>query len=127
MEITQSKRDHHFSAKRFFLKSQGKPQTAAEAIEKLHGGRVVSREEENGVVRVKIVVSKKELKQMLAGISGIENTARGHQTGGGASAPQSLEQLRHVLRRRRAKKLEEGAKGLRGEWQPQLQSIPEEI
>uniref|UniRef100_A0A0D9VJ94 Uncharacterized protein n=1 Tax=Leersia perrieri TaxID=77586 RepID=A0A0D9VJ94_9ORYZ len=42
---------------------------AATALEQLHnGGRVLSREEVGGAVRVKIVVSKRELKHMVAAL-----------------------------------------------------------
>ncbi|RLM87546.1 uncharacterized protein C2845_PM04G17260 [Panicum miliaceum] len=42
---------------------------AAVALEQLHhGGHLLSREDANGVVRVKTVVSKHELKQMVAAL-----------------------------------------------------------
>lgn len=53
-------RHHHHQSK-----------AAAEALEQLHhGGRVLSREDVGGAVRVKIVVSKRELKHMGAADAG---------------------------------------------------------
>lgn len=91
--------------------------TAEETIKKLQSGRVISQEEEKGAVRVKIVVSKQELRQMLASMNQRNNN---HQM-------PSLEQLLHVLRKLRMNRAET-AKAYRGDcWKPALQSIPEEI
>ena len=50
-------------------RQQHQSKAAAEALEQLHhGGRVLSREEVGGAVRVKIVVSKRELKKMVAAL-----------------------------------------------------------
>jgi hypothetical protein len=61
-------RHHHHQSK-----------AAAEALEQLHhGGRVLSREDVGGAVRVKIVVSKRELKHMVAALgSGTGRPPRG--------------------------------------------------
>ncbi|XP_010918149.1 uncharacterized protein [Elaeis guineensis] len=94
----------------------------AEGIEEAHGGKVVGRDDENGVVTVKIVVTKEQLRQMVA------STGRGWSNAGlhQLAAPPSMEQLLHVLRRRHMKKAEAG-KGCNGSgWRPALQSIPEE-
>ncbi|XP_010910679.1 uncharacterized protein [Elaeis guineensis] len=90
----------------------------AEAVEQAHGGKVVARDDENGVVRMKIVVTKQQLRQMVA------STGRGRSNSGHRplAAPPNLEQLMHVLRRRHMKR----AEGCRSGWRPALQSIPEE-
>jgi len=50
---------------------------AAAALEQLHhGGRLLSREDVGGAVRVKIVVSKRELKQMVAALGDGAGSAR---------------------------------------------------
>jgi hypothetical protein len=78
-------RHHHHQSK-----------AAAEALEQLHhGGRVLSREDVGGAVRVKIVVSKRELKHMVA--------ALGSGTGGdgrGGAAPSARGGRRRRPRRR---------------------------
>ncbi|KAJ4773944.1 hypothetical protein LUZ62_062076 [Rhynchospora pubera] len=91
-------------------------------VDKLQQGRLISREEEDGVVKVKIVVTKKELKHLIAAMNQRENNARRRQT----TAPQSFEQLFNLLRRKREKK-QEVMKSRQGGWQPALQSIPEEM
>ena len=117
-----AKENFHWLWKLHCLKDQ-RSFTRAEAIEKLHGGRVISREENNGAVRVKIVVSKQELRQMVSSLSQRRSNAI-HQR---MAAPPNLEQLLHVLREQHMKRAEAG-KGYRpGDWRPALLSIPEEI
>ncbi|KAG8071765.1 hypothetical protein GUJ93_ZPchr0006g45280 [Zizania palustris] len=113
---------------------------AAEALEQLHhGGRVLSREDVGGAVRVKIVVSKRELKHMVAALdagAGEAAAAGGRERhrqrapggvggGGGPGAEQRLQSLRRRSMRRAA----EAARRMQanGEWEPGLQSIPEEV
>ncbi|PUZ76975.1 hypothetical protein GQ55_1G333500 [Panicum hallii var. hallii] len=71
-------------------------------------------------MRVKIVLSKQQLKQVAAAVAG----------GGGFALPPALEQLVSVLRRQHAKKQAVAdvvaAARRRGRWSPALQSIPEE-
>ncbi|RLN07884.1 uncharacterized protein C2845_PM11G30740 [Panicum miliaceum] len=71
-------------------------------------------------MRVKIVLSKQQLKQVAAAVAG----------GGGFALPPALEQLVSVLRRQHAKKQAAAdvvaAARRRGRWSPALQSIPEE-
>ena len=75
-----------------------------------------------GAMRVKIVLSKQQLKQVAAAVAG----------GGSFALPPALEQLVSVLKRQHAKKqaaavAAEVAIGRRRErWSPALQSIPEE-
>ncbi|RWW51595.1 hypothetical protein BHE74_00042044 [Ensete ventricosum] len=69
------------------------------------GRSVVAREDESGAVQVKVVVTKKQLKQMVA-VMGQERSAgaAGHRL---AASP-SLEQVLHSLRRRHMKRGEKG-------------------
>ncbi|XP_051193397.1 uncharacterized protein [Lolium perenne] len=120
---------------------QHQSKAAAEALEQLHhGGRVLSREEVGGAVRVKIVVSKRELKKMVAALgtggptagvagstaaaSGDRRSSRQRASSGGTDAEQRLQSLRRRSMRRAA----EEARRMQasGEWEPGLQSIPEE-
>ncbi|KAF7090367.1 hypothetical protein CFC21_093125 [Triticum aestivum] len=109
---------------------------AAEALEQLHhGGRVLSREEVGGAVRVKIVVSKRELKKMVAALgtggevaaaaASAERRSRQRAAGGGTDAEQRLQSLRRRSMRRAAE--ETRRMQASGEWEPGLQSIPEEV
>lgn len=108
---------------------------AAEALEQLHhGGRVLSREEVGGAVRVKIVVSKRELKKMVAALgTGAEVAAAAasadrrsrQRAAGGTDAEQRLQSLRRRSMRRAAE--ETRRMQASGEWEPGLQSIPEEV
>ncbi|KAL6633814.1 hypothetical protein ACP70R_026485 [Stipagrostis hirtigluma subsp. patula] len=118
---------------------------AAEALEQLHnGGRVLSREDVGGAVRVKIVVSKRELKQMVAALgegaagamaaaaaataAGERHRQRASGGAGGAGGP-GAEQRLQSLRRRSMRRAAEAARRMQanGEWEPGLQSIPEEV
>ncbi|KAL6633813.1 hypothetical protein ACP70R_026484 [Stipagrostis hirtigluma subsp. patula] len=77
--------------------------------------------EGGGAMRVKIVLSKQQLKQVAAAVAG----------GGSFALPPALEQLVSVLKRQHAKKQVAAAAEVavgrrRGRWSPALQSIPEE-
>jgi hypothetical protein len=117
------------------------PKAAAEALEQLHnGGRVLSREDVGGAVRVKIVVSKRELKKMVAALGDSASAvataavAKRHRQraaaggsgscagAGGAGAEQRLQSLRRRSMQRAARR-KQGS----GEWEPGLQSIPEDV
>ncbi|PWZ26700.1 hypothetical protein Zm00014a_009614 [Zea mays] len=113
---------------------------AAEALEQLrHGGRLLSREDVGGAVRVRIVVSRRELKQMVAalgdddGAGAAASSERRHRqrgAGAGAGAGPGAEQRLQSLRRRSARRAAEAARRTMqagGEWEPGLQSIPEEV
>uniref|UniRef100_A0A804NUC5 Uncharacterized protein n=1 Tax=Zea mays TaxID=4577 RepID=A0A804NUC5_MAIZE len=115
---------------------------AAEALEQLrHGGRLLSREDVGGAVRVRIVVSRRELKQMVAALgdddgagaaaaaASSERRHRQRGAGAGAGAGPGAEQRLQSLRRRSARRAAEAARRTMqagGEWEPGLQSIPEE-
>nr|CAD1844789.1 unnamed protein product [Ananas comosus var. bracteatus] len=101
-------------------------QKTVEAIEQACGARIVAQDELSGAVRVKIVLSKQQLKQMVAMIGrGRSNAGPQQSSLIAVGFPQNLEQLFYALRRRHAKK-SEAAKGRRNRWRPALQSIPEE-
>ncbi|WOL05902.1 hypothetical protein Cni_G14633 [Canna indica] len=97
-------------------------QTSRSTIGALKSERV---DEEGGLVRVKIALTKKQLRQMVAALGqqgrGSSTTAAAHRLAAGPS----LEQLLHALRRRRVKTGEKGQ--CRSQWRPRLQSIPEEV
>ncbi|URD96458.1 hypothetical protein MUK42_29814 [Musa troglodytarum] len=120
---TRESRRGHGLRKCFRL---GSPRvTAEEAVEELTRGVVISTEEGDGVVRLKIVMSKQELKVMVASLSGERSDAGGGRGRTSLPPPPSLEQLLHALRRRHMKRTESG-KRRNGGWMPALQSIPEE-
>ncbi|KAJ4746659.1 hypothetical protein LUZ62_081064 [Rhynchospora pubera] len=106
----------------------------ADTIERLHAGRVVSQEEVDGAVRVKILLSKKELKKMVASLRQRQSTGNiDCQRKATTNKPntgdqQSFEQMLHVLRKRHVRRVAAAAAkgGQLSEWQPALQSIPEE-
>ena len=102
------------------------------------------REDVGGAVRVKIVVSKRELKQMVAALgdgAGAVTAAaaaeaatgerhRQRAAGGScAGAGPGAEQRLQSLRRRSMRRAAEAARRMQasGEWEPGLQSIPEEV
>ncbi|WOK98830.1 hypothetical protein Cni_G07542 [Canna indica] len=129
MEIAEpklAKRDHRGLWSCFHLKTQRRV-TAAETMEVLRTGRVISTEEEeevNGVVRVKVVMSRQELKQMLALMRHKRGDAADRHRVLAAAGAQGFEKSLHALRRRHMKRVE-SMKG-RSVWIPALQSIPEE-
>uniref|UniRef100_A0ACD5ZHE3 Uncharacterized protein n=1 Tax=Avena sativa TaxID=4498 RepID=A0ACD5ZHE3_AVESA len=74
-----------------------------------------------GAMRVKIVLSKQQLKQVAAAVA----------SGGAFSLPPALEQLVSALKRQHAKKQaaapDVAAARRHGRWSPALHSIPEDI
>jgi hypothetical protein len=108
---------------------------AAQALERLHhGGRLLSREDVGGAVRVKIVVSKRELKQMVAalgdgGLVAAASSERHRQRAAAAAGPGAEQRLQSLRRRSVRRAAEAAARRMQagGEWEPGLQSIPEEV
>lgn len=90
----------------------------ATAIERSTGESVAADAAE-GAMRVKIVLSKQQLKQVAAAVAGGGSAAF-------AALPPALEQLVSVLRRQHNAKKQAAAGRRRGRWSPALQSIPEE-
>ncbi|KAI3980584.1 hypothetical protein MKX01_025149 [Papaver californicum] len=95
-----------------------------EAIAQFHGAGVVSHTDENGVVRMKILVKKQDLKQMLEMMDNGKESSSNNNTQQQSSSL-SLEQRLHIMRRKHQRRVEQ-AKGRRI-WQPALQSIPEDL
>ncbi|OAY52280.1 hypothetical protein MANES_04G070500v8 [Manihot esculenta] len=95
-----------------------------ESIAQANGGSVVSQVNEDGVVRMKLLVRKQDLRQML-------EVMRGH--GKNISQQQSfsslsVEQRLNLLRKKQLLRANAAAKeSRRRSWTPQLQSIPEEF
>ncbi|KAK8582542.1 hypothetical protein V6N13_069316 [Hibiscus sabdariffa] len=84
------------------------------------GSTVVSRVNEDGVLRVKIIVRKQDLKQMLGKING------GCANSPSSSSPSlSVKERLILLRRKHLTKAATAAKKSRHCWSPELQSIPE--
>ena len=137
-------RDHNprqFKARNY---SQRSNLFEAIAIAKANGGDVVSRREEDGVVRMKIAVRKQDLKQMLQVIAGNGNCKKSlspnhHQVMSSSSSSScssssssslpslSLEQRLGFLRKKQLSRANSGRQSRRGSWSPVLQSIPEEF
>ncbi|KAJ8618216.1 hypothetical protein MRB53_014402 [Persea americana] len=87
-------------------------------------GGVKSKSDEDGVVRMKIVVTKQQLKQLMAIIGNGKNHV--HQTSPSSLPPVSpLEQLQRIKQRRNQKRAT-NVKVNHRPWIPVLQSIPEE-
>ncbi|KAM1483151.1 hypothetical protein TB2_034587 [Malus domestica] len=100
-----------------------------EAVAKVNGGHppqstnVISHQtQEDGVVRMKILVRKQDLKQVLELINGagIHNQASVVR----ATSSFSLEQRPCLLRK---KQILRARQSRQSSWIPELQSIPEEI
>ncbi|MBA0739158.1 hypothetical protein Gogos_012454 [Gossypium gossypioides] len=90
------------------------------------GGGVVSHIHENGALRVKIVVKKQDLRQMLGIINvgtGKNNNYYYYQS----SPPSiSVEERLNLLRKKQLLRSNAIKKKSRHCWSPELQSIPEE-
>jgi hypothetical protein len=99
----------------------------ATAIERSTGESVAAAAAE-GAMRVKIVLSKQQLKQVAAAV------AAAGSGGAFAGLPPALEQLVSVLKRRQHARKQQAAAAdavaaagrRRGRWSPALQCIPEE-
>ena len=96
-------------------RKNAKASNLLEAIAKVsrEGTGFVSQNEEDGVVRIKMVVKKTDLAQVLEAMAG----------GGVAPASVSVEQRLAIMRRKQFLR----AKLAAATWSPALQSIPEEI
>ncbi|KAM3695708.1 hypothetical protein ACB098_07G153900 [Castanea mollissima] len=100
-----------------------------ETVVNVNGGGVVSCIEKDGVVRMKIVVKKQDLRQMLevmGGGGGGGGKSKAHLQPSimpSLSAEQRLNllQKKHVLRANTTKESSSSS------WSPALQSIPEEL
>ncbi|KAK8481712.1 hypothetical protein V6N11_055819 [Hibiscus sabdariffa] len=103
-----------------------------EAIERAKnnggGGAVVSRVDEDGVLRMKIVVRKQDLKHVLGIINGEDNVAANYYKYYRPSSPSSIsvEERLNLLRRKHLLRSNAMIKKSGHCWSPELQSIPEE-
>ncbi|MBA0614298.1 hypothetical protein Godav_014611 [Gossypium davidsonii] len=90
------------------------------------GGGVVSHIHENGALRVKIVVKKQDLRQMLGIING--GTGKNNNNYYYQSSPPSIsvEERLNLLRKKQLLRSNAIKKKSRHCWSPELQSIPEE-
>ncbi|KAH1099136.1 hypothetical protein J1N35_016057 [Gossypium stocksii] len=90
------------------------------------GGGVVSHIHENGALRVKIVVKKQDLRQMLGIING--GTGKNNNNYYYQSSPPSIsvEERLNLLRKKQLLRSNAIKKKTRHCWSPELQSIPEE-
>ncbi|KAJ3680473.1 hypothetical protein LUZ60_016751 [Juncus effusus] len=73
------------------------------------------------LVQLKIVISKKELKQLMAASNG--KVKKGNMFQSDLLSQPSMEQLLNVLKR----KVDANREGRRVKWRPGLKSIPEDI
>ncbi|KAJ0011065.1 hypothetical protein Pint_34224 [Pistacia integerrima] len=101
-----------------------------EAISQVNGYggvNVVSQANKDGVVRMKIVVKKEDLKQMIDMKRGSENNAHGLPSS--LPSPSPVERRLHLLERRHLLRVNNSSKeNRRGyDWHPVLPSIPEEL
>ncbi|KAJ0010639.1 hypothetical protein Pint_33790 [Pistacia integerrima] len=101
-----------------------------EAISQVNGYggvNVVSQANKGGVVRMKIVVEKEELKQMIDMMRGSENNAHGLPSS--LPSPSPVERRLHLLKSRHLLRVNNSSKeNQRGHvWHPVLQSIPEDL
>ncbi|TYI43944.1 hypothetical protein ES332_A01G202600v1 [Gossypium tomentosum] len=123
------------SPKREFKQSKNRNQKALrsnillEAIAKANNGGgttvVTHHINEDGVLRVKIVVRKQDLKQMLGRINGGVGEIN-RNCPSSISPSLSVEQRLKLLRKKHAMKAGNAVKKSFHCWSPQLQSIPEE-
>ncbi|KAG6761705.1 hypothetical protein POTOM_034934 [Populus tomentosa] len=98
-----------------------------ESIAQVNAGSVVSHtnEDEDGFVRMKLVVRKQDLKQMLELMRGCESST--NQASYSPASSLSLEQRLNLLRRKHLSRSNAAKGSCRRSWTPALQSIPEEL
>lgn len=99
-----------------------------ETIVNANDGGIVSCVEEDGVVRMKIVVKKQDVKQMLQVMSGSDDHHH-HKINAHRSSISSAEQRLNLLRKKHLLRLDVAKKNRSSSssWSPALQSIPEEV
>lgn len=102
------------------------PSTATAAIQAITQAR--SNSNGGSVVRVRLVMSQKELKQMVASMGWGSRTGTGHNSRASTTTA-ALDQLVHLLKKRQTKRPEfgRGDRSSSSKWEPALQSIPEEL
>ncbi|EEF41104.1 conserved hypothetical protein [Ricinus communis] len=95
-----------------------------ESIAQVNGGSVVSHRNEDGVVRMKLLVRKQDLRQMLELIKSGKNNS--HQASFSLSSSSCVEQRLNLLWRKHLSRANAVKESRHGCWVPALQSIPEE-
>ncbi|KAE8008819.1 hypothetical protein FH972_005292 [Carpinus fangiana] len=103
--------------------------TLMETLVNANDGGIVSCVEEDGVVRMKIVVKKQDVKQMLQAMSGSDDHQHHHKINAHRSSISSAEQRLNLLRKRHLLRVDVAKKtrSSSSSWSPALQSIPEEV
>ncbi|XVF45584.1 hypothetical protein PTKIN_Ptkin02bG0217800 [Pterospermum kingtungense] len=97
-----------------------------EAIAQANRESVVSHIDEDGVLRMKIVVRKQDLKQMLGIINGAGRVSSSANYQYSSPSPISVEERLNLLRRKHLMRSNAIKKMSSHSWSPELQSIPEE-
>ncbi|KAF7126516.1 hypothetical protein RHSIM_Rhsim11G0193900 [Rhododendron simsii] len=99
-----------------------------ESVAKIKSGSVVSNtEESDGGMRVKIVVKKQDLKQMLEAIRAARSNNIAAQSSVSPTPSLGLEQRLNLMRRRQQWRANQVKGSRRSCWRPALHSIPEEV
>lgn len=89
---------------------------------------IVSCVEEDGVVRMKIVVKKQDVKQILQVMREDHKSSNAHHDRSSPPSSSSAEQRLNLLRKKYLLRSVDVAKESRScSWSPALQSIPEEV
>ncbi|CAK7329445.1 unnamed protein product [Dovyalis caffra] len=96
-----------------------------ESIAQVNGGSVVSHTKEDGFVRMKLVVRKQDLNQMLELMRGGKSNT--NQASYSTASSLSLEQRLNLLRRKHLSRSNPAKGSCQRSWTPALQSIPEEL
>ncbi|KAG9442864.1 hypothetical protein H6P81_018718 [Aristolochia fimbriata] len=99
-----------------------------EAIAQVQGGGLgVSQCEEDGVVRMKLVLTKQQLKHMMLLMEKHDKISDAHRSPAASMMSSAVleQRIRGMMQKRQLRRSEQLRRG-RGTWRPVLQSIPEE-
>ncbi|KAI3718295.1 hypothetical protein L6452_19159 [Arctium lappa] len=95
----------------------------------VRGGVVSQMVEHNGVVRMKILVKRQQLEQVLEQVVKKREADKGIHVNlqrlSKSSVPKSLEQRLNDLKRMQIQRSSKSKRDCRGFWKPALRSIPE--
>lgn len=99
-----------------------------ETVVNVNGGGVVSCIEKDGVVRMKIVVKKQDLRQMLEVMGGGDGGGKSRALLQPSIMPSlSAEQRLNLLQKKHDLRANTTKESSSSSWSPALQSIPEEL
>lgn len=99
-----------------------------ETVVNVNGGGVVSCIEKDGVVRMKIVVKKQDLRQMLEVMGGGDCGGKSRALLQPSIMPSlSAEQRLNLLQKKHDLRANTTKESSSSSWSPALQSIPEEL